>query len=404
MKRVIFFMVALCSLAFNAKAYQFSAVNDDGTTIYYNITSATAPMTVEVTHNGSNSYSGSVAIPSSVDYNGNTYSVTSIGYIAFGSCSGLTSVTIPNSVTSIGSCAFQSCSGLTSVTIPNSVTSIVEYAFQSCSGLTSVTIGNSVTEIGDGAFRFCEGLTSVTIPNSVTSIGSYAFFYCTGLTSVTIGNSVTSIGSYAFHYCAGLTLVTIPNSVTSIGSQAFQNCSGLTSVTIPNSVTSIGDFAFGDCSGLTSVTIGNSVTSIGECAFNECTGLTSVTCNAITPPTINSYTFYNIGANPVFYVPCSSQAAYLAAQYWSVLNYGECVGLNDIDGVAEVSIYPNPVKDVLNIDCVDKVESVEVFNLLGQKVYAGIKTTIDVSNFTKGNYVVKVYTDKGVMTKKFVVE
>ncbi|MDY4745265.1 MAG: leucine-rich repeat domain-containing protein, partial [Bacteroidaceae bacterium] len=47
-----------------------------------------------------------------------------------------------------------------------------------CSGLTSVTIPNSVTSIGIHAFYGCSGLTSVTIPNSVTSIGDFAFSYC----------------------------------------------------------------------------------------------------------------------------------------------------------------------------------------------------------------------------------
>ena len=87
-------------------------------------------------------------------------------------------------MTSIGDGAFYGCSGLPSVTIPNSVTSIGEYAFTYCSGLTSVTIGNSVTSIGYGAFADCSGLTSVTIPNSVTSIGYGAFYGCSGLQDV----------------------------------------------------------------------------------------------------------------------------------------------------------------------------------------------------------------------------
>ena len=215
-------------------------------------------------------------------------SVTSIGYGAFKDCSGLTSITIPNSVTSIDG-AFSGCSGLTSITIPNSVTSI-DGAFSACSGLTSITIPNSVTSIKGGAFADCSGLSSVTIPNSVTSIGNGAFYGCSGLTSITIPNSVTSIGDHAFYGCSGLTSITIPNSVTNIESYAFDGCSGLTSITIPNSVTSIGDGAFADCSGLTSITIPNSVTSIGGSAFSDCSSLTSIAIgNSVTG--IGAYAF-----------------------------------------------------------------------------------------------------------------
>ena len=252
---------------------------------------------------------GAITIPSEIDGK----PVTSIGPSAFYKCTGLTSITIPNSVISIGDGAFWDCSGLTSITIPNSVTRIGNRAFEYCTGLTSITIPNSVTSIGDDAFAGCTGLTSITIPNSVTSIGIFAFSDCTGLTSITIPNSVTSIGNYAFDGCTGLTSInvasgnnyysdnngvlfnkkktelirypegksqtsyTIPNSVTSIGYRAFSECTGLTSITIPNSVTSVGDGAFGECTGLTSITIPNSVTSIGRGAFGRCTGLTSIT-------------------------------------------------------------------------------------------------------------------------------
>ena len=63
---------------------------------------------------------------------------------------------------------------------------ICDKAFWCCSGLISVTIPNSVTSIGKGAFADCGRLTSVTIPDSVTSIGDLAFRLCSGLQSIII--------------------------------------------------------------------------------------------------------------------------------------------------------------------------------------------------------------------------
>ena len=173
----------------------------------------------------------SIKIPSNVESNGQTYTVTSIGNYAFWNCSVLTSVDIPDSVTSIGNSAFSWCSGLTSVDIPDSVTSIGGFAFRGCSSLTEVTIPDSVTSIGDSAFFRCSDLTSVTIPGSVTSIGGNAFESCHSLTSVTIPDSVTSIGGFAFRDCSSLTEVTIPDSVTSIGDST--DCSSLNTIIIP---------------------------------------------------------------------------------------------------------------------------------------------------------------------------
>ena len=234
-------------------------------------------------------YRGDVVIPSSVTYQGTNYSVTSIGKFAFYWCSGLNSVTIPNSVTSIGQNAFYECTGLTSVTILGRVTSIGAGAFEWCSSLASINIPNSVTSIGGSAFSGCSGLTSITIPNSVTSIGGSAFYGCSGLTSITIPNSVSTISDSAFKFCRGLTSITIPNSVTSIGQNAFYECTGLTSVTILGRVTSIGEGAFSGCCDLAfifncetvysgfkglsiikEVLLGEDVVSVADEAFNGC--------------------------------------------------------------------------------------------------------------------------------------
>ena len=347
----LFFAALLCIATTRAQALDFVV---DG--IYYNILSA-ENKTVEVTFRGykynSPSYTGSVSIPTSINYNGTTYSVVGIGSAAFYECSGLTNVVISNSVTTIGNEAFSGCTGLTSITIPNSVINIGNYAFYGCSNLktlinfsnltfykgdskygyvasyadkivnapngfidgdfgwienedgmtlagylgdaTELTLpakynGKSVTSIGDYAFRSCTRLTSIEIPSSVTSIGDYAFYGCTGLTSITIPNSITSVGDGAFEQCTNLTNIEIPNSVTSIGSSAFRGCTGLTSIEIPNSVTSIGDYAFRSCTGLTSIEIPNSVTSIGTGVFRYCTGLSSITIpNSIT--SIGRYAF-----------------------------------------------------------------------------------------------------------------
>ncbi len=217
-----------------------------------------------------------VNIPSSVSYNGTTYNVTSIGSRAFYQCSGIISVTIPNSVTSIGNMAFYECVSLKSISIPDAVTIIGSESFCHCENLTSVTIPNSVTSIGSKAFYNCVALTSITIPNSVTSVEDNTFFQCRSLTSITIPNMVTSIGESAF--CgSGLTSIVIPNSVISVGQWAFGDCHNLTSATISNSMNSISYCMFAYCWNLASISIPNTVSSIESGAFKYCEGLTSIT-------------------------------------------------------------------------------------------------------------------------------
>ena len=146
-------------------------------------------------------YKGSVDIPSSVEYSGNTYSVTAISEWCFEDCTSLTNIIIPNSVTSLGEHCFHSCTSLTSITIPNSVTSLSDYCIYNCTSLTNITIPEGVTSLGDDCFENCKSLTNIIIPNSVTSLGECCFEDCTSLTNIIIPEGVTYIGDDCFKTC-----------------------------------------------------------------------------------------------------------------------------------------------------------------------------------------------------------
>lgn len=264
-------------------------------------------------------YSGDVVIPSTVEFEGKTYTVEGIDSFAFIN-STLSSITLPNTIKFISNRAFIHAtieSG--SIFIPASVTTIEAGAFADCYnlenvqvdennpvfdsrdncnaiietatntlvvGFNSTIIPSNVTAIGDNVFAgdaytgfvYYSGcpFTNYVIPDSIRTFGNCAFFLCMNLNDITFNNELTSIGNSAFGVCSSLKSVIIPDKVINIGNGAFCYCYSLTSVTIGNSVTSIGDNAFYMCSSITNLSLGNSVTSIGEEAFWRCDQLTSI--------------------------------------------------------------------------------------------------------------------------------
>ncbi len=161
--------------------------------IYYKITNTSA-RTVKVTYRDTNydNYTGSVSIPSSVTYDGTTYTVTAIGAFAFrGTNDG---------------------GHLTSVTIPSTVTEIENYAFWLQKNLGNVTIPTSVKTIGDYAFCWCSSMTYMYLPSSVTTLGKHVFSQCKKLENVVIGLGITKIDEDAFYGCEKLVTVNLHNS------------------------------------------------------------------------------------------------------------------------------------------------------------------------------------------------
>ena len=314
---------------------------------------------------------------------------TKICDVAFGDCTNLTSVTIPNSVTYIGFGTFSNCTSLTSITIPNNVTSIEEKTFEYCSSLSTISIPNSVTSIGNYAFYSCTSLTSITIPNNVISIGNNAFYKCSSLTSITIPKSVASVGGDAFYGTAWLnnqpdgcvyinnclytykgempenTHINVKEGTTKICDVAFGSCANLTAITIPNGVTYIGESAFAWCSGLNSISIPNSVNYIGEKTFFCCTSLTSFEILAQTPPTVYKDTFYKVPLDMKIKVACNAMSDYQTADYWK--NFTNYEGILSIVTILSNDETMGSAEIIKQATCEDVTAQIKAIPLEGYK-------------------------------------
>jgi hypothetical protein len=72
----------------------------------------------------------------------------------------------------------------------------------------------------------------------------------------------------------------------------------------------------------------------------------------------------------------------------------------------KISFYPNPVADILYFETSDMlIEKVIIFDLSGRKVLDQNQvTTLDVSTFEKGNYILKIVSDQGTQTEKIIIK
>lgn len=89
------------------------------------------------------------------------------------------------------------------------------------------------------------------------------------------------------------------------------------------------------------------------------------------------------------------------------VNFSEECNLNISDFTqSKIKIYPNPVTDILYFDTTGTtIEKIIVFDLSGRKIMEQNQVnTISVSGLQKGNYILKILSDKGIQTEKIIVK
>ncbi len=79
-------------------------------------------------------------------------------------------------------------------------------------------------------------------------------------------------------------------------------------------------------------------------------------------------------------------------------------GINESTVAPSTIIYPNPTRSSLTIKTNEKIESITIFNLIGEKIQIEKTKTFSVEQLAPGIYILQIETEKEISTVRFVKE
>lgn len=294
------------------------------------------------------SIGGDIVLPSSVEINGESCSVTDIGFQGFLN-SNIRQVQLPNSIETIDTWAFNQ-SRLESINIPASVQYIANGAFGQCRQLKSITmdgdnpnykvVDNALIEKRKGnmliAYPIANGVTDYTIPDGITQIND-AFTWCPTLQKVTIPEGVAFVCN-SFEYCYNLKEINLPSTIEDFSGLCYTQIEHFEA---PAALTYLGNFTFGECHQLKRVSLEKSQLSrLENWTFGGCTALEELllpatltwidadalfkSCNALQkiyvynpePAEVTQDFDDVVYSNATLYVPTGSLEKYSSALHW----------------------------------------------------------------------------------------
>ncbi len=90
------------------------------------------------------------------------------------------------------------------------------------------------------------------------------------------------------------------------------------------------------------------------------------------------------------------------------INVSACTGINEVDDINALTIYPNPANEILNVELenLNETATVSIINALGEIIFiekaTANNTTLNTSNLINGIYFIKVESKNGSAIKKFI--
>lgn len=307
-------MIRKLTKTFVAAALMFGSMAAYGFTyegLTYNILS-TADKTCMVVK-GAAAYADTVIIPSKAIYNGEEYTVTTIGDNAFDLCTNLKAITFPETLKEIRTAAFFKTTALKSVTALGK-----EPADISSSPFASVIYTGSILHVPDGCWlayqkawtRFIyvneNGYFSTTVDGMNFDIFSPSSKYAR-----LRGNKYTG----DFVVPASITVNGTDYKVVEVGSYAFDGCGEITSITLPEGLLAINSYAFRKTNKLATMKLPSTVQFVATGLFNASTAIKEVDMNCVGITRVENVTFQNCTALEKVILP--PNCIYLGASCFS---------------------------------------------------------------------------------------
>lgn len=236
---------------------------------------------------GYGDYSGDVVIPSTVDYNGDSYKVTSIFDRTFYNCNEMVSVTIPEYVIDLGPDPFTMCKKLQTIYLhPRTAPSYFGTFFEGSQKIHIPTGYIDAYESGFGwyDYGFIDDIPSNFIKTDISGLRYY-------LNTDNGEAKVTNNGTFIQGDVIIPSIVSYQNKdyiVKSITKNAFIGCT-LKSITIPNTITEIHSLSF------------------------DCCGIEKINLMSTLPP---NYEFYGL-YDKELHIPLGYKRDYLKSPYWA---------------------------------------------------------------------------------------
>lgn len=122
--------------------------------------------------------------------------------------------------------------------------------------------------------------------------------------------------------------------------------------------------------------------------------------------TTDDWTWVNLEVNTEYYALAIGQNADNEWGDLSIVEFSTLASSITSNHLATFQIHPNPASDLLHISTFAGDKQVEVLNLLGQTIYnetvADENITLNVSDWTNGIYMIRIKSDEGIATQKFI--